>query len=222
MKTSRLVLAATALLGFIVSPVLAAEPGTWTLKGGVGTVAPKGSNLTFSDEIDTITIHVDDGTSFTLSATYMFTENWGFEVLAAAPFEHDIKASVEGSVGKAKIGSTKHLPPTFSAIYHFAPDATFQPYIGVGVNWTLFSSTKLVPELAADGLIDLDLDDSVGVATVIAGDWMLSDKLLLSIEARWINIESDAKLIIDGGDDLPIGTVEIDPWVYAIYLGYRF
>jgi len=102
------------------------------------------------------------------------------------------------------------------------PVATFQPYVGVGLNWTTFFDTKLVPELAADGLVDLDLDDSFGLATVIAGDWMLSDKMLLSIEARWINIETDADLVVTGEGSAPIGTVKIDPWVYAIYLGYRF
>jgi outer membrane protein len=222
MKFSRLIPVILALLGFIASPVLAAEPGTWVLKGGVGMVAPKSNNLTFTDGADTVHIKVDDATSLALTATYMFTENWGFEVLGAWPFEHDIKVSLSGEPGSAKIGSTKHLPPTFSGVYHFAPDATFQPYVGAGINWTTFFDTKLVPELAAEGLVDLDLDDSFGLAAVLGGDWMINDKMLFSVEARWMNIESDATLLADDGSSASIGTVKIDPWVYAIYLGYRF
>lgn len=228
MKTSRLIPVALALLGFIATPVLAAEPGTWTLKGGVGVVDPKNRNLSFELEGDSLRIDVDSATSLALSATYMFTENWGFEILGAWPFDHDIKlaAVAGGQAGAARIASTKQLPPTFSGVYHFAPDATFQPYIGAGLNWTTFFDTSVVSELAAEGISDIDLDDSFGLATVIGGDWMINDNMLLSIEARWINIETDATLkgdlFADVGGSASIGTVKIDPWVYAINLGYRF
>ena len=223
MKLSRLIPVTLALLGFIAAPVLAADPGTWILKGGVGMVAPKNHNLTVTDGADTLVVNVDDATSLALSASYMFTENWAFEVLGAWPFKHDIKASIAGTPGSAKLGSTKHLPPTFSGVYHFSPDATFQPYLGAGLNWTTFFDSKLVPDLAVDGgPVDIDLDDSFGLAAVVGGDWMLNDKMLLSIEARWMDIDSDATLIYDDGSSESIGTVKIDPWVYAIYIGYRF
>ena len=51
MKTSKLLIAAVAVLTFVASPVLAAEPGTWTLRAGVGMVSPKSNNLVFTVEI---------------------------------------------------------------------------------------------------------------------------------------------------------------------------
>lgn len=233
MKLSKLLLAGTALLALVASPVLASEPGTWTLRAGVGTVQPESNNLTFSDGVDTLRVDVDSGTAMTLSATYMFSENWGFDILAATPFSHDINAAVVlGGPGPGpnitpfvKIAETKQLPPTFSVQYHFVPDGTFQPFVGLGFNWTTFFDTKVSPDLAAQGITDLDLDDSFGLAAQIGADWNINDNWLVNFDVRWINIESDAKLtatVPAPAEVLEIGTVTVDPWVYAINLGYRF
>jgi outer membrane protein len=231
MKTSRLLLAATTLLTFVASPLLAAEPGTWKLRAGVGTVAPESNNLTTDLGGDTLVIDVDDGTALTLSATYMFTEHWAFDILASSPFSHDITATVIASVdpgfstNPVKIAETKHLPPTFSVQYHFMPDGQFQPFVGLGVNWTTFFDTKVDPALAAGGITGLDLDDSFGIAAQIGADLMLSDRWLVNLDVRWINIETDAALSGEAfapATKVDIGTVTIDPWVYAVNVGYSF
>jgi outer membrane protein len=233
MKTLKLFLAATALLALAASPALAAEPGTWTLRAGVGTVQPQSNNLTFSDGVDTLRVDVDSATAMTLSATYMFTENWGFDILAATPFSHDINAAVVlGGPGPgpnispfAKIAETKQLPPTFSIQYHFIPDGTFQPFVGLGMNWTTFFDTKVSSDLAAEGITDLKLDDSIGLAAQVGADWNISDNWLVNLDVRWVKIESDASLTMTvpaPAQVLDIGKVSVDPWVYAINLGYRF
>ena len=205
------------LLGTLLSTVAAAhEDGTWILRAGVGNVAPDNPTLDLSADADTVVVvvDVDDGTSLVLSATYMFTRNWAFDILAAYPFSHDINLVVNGE--SAKVASTDHLPPTFSVQYHFLPDASFQPYVGVGLNWTTFFSTDTVEDLANQG-VGLSLDDSFGIAAQFGGDILLGDHWVLNADVRWINIESDANL---GGED--VGTVKIDPWVYAVNVGYRF
>jgi len=231
MKALRIVLAATALLSFVAAPLFAAEPGTWKLRAGVGTVAPESSNLTTDLGNDTLVIDVDDGTALTLSATYMITEHWAFDILAASPFSHDINARVIASVDPGfspnsfKVAETKHLPPTFSFQYHFIPDGTIQPFVGLGLNWTTFFDTKIDPALAAGGITDLKLDDSFGIAAQLGADWMLNDNWLINVDVRWINIETDAALsgpAFAPATSVDIGTVAIDPWVYAINVGYSF
>ena len=207
-------LIATALLAGATAPAQAYDAGDWIIRAGVGVVDPKSDNLVDSDGVDTIKVQVDSGTSLTLSGTYMFTRNWAFDILAAYPFTHDIKLDVNGD--SAKIAETDHLPPTFSVQYHFIPDGKFQPYAGIGVNWTTFFNTDTVSELSEQG-INLELDDSFGVAAQLGADWLLNDSWLLNFDLRWINIESDAKLAGESA-----GTVEIDPWVYSINVGYRF
>lgn len=226
-------LVAAGLLALAAGPALAYEEGTWIFRGGVGTVAPKSDNYEEVLDGTSLIVDVDNGTSLTLMGTYMFTENWAFDVLASLPFSHDIDATVSnddlGTV-TAPLAETKHLPPTFSIQYHFSPDANFQPYVGAGVNWTTFFSTDLnsgTAELL--GLEKLKLDDSFGLALQIGGDWQLNEKWLLNFDVRYIDIETDATLtILDDTVDPPesvtgdIGTVEIDPWVYSINIGFKF
>jgi outer membrane protein len=183
------------------------------LRAGVGVVAPDSDNLVLDP--DTI-VQVDDGTSLTLMGTYMFSPNWAFDILASWPFSHDIK------LAGTKIGETEHLPPTFSMQYHFLPDGTFQPYVGAGLNYTTFFSSKVTQELTdALGITDIDLDDSFGLALQFGGDFLLGDRWLLNVDVRWIDIESDLTAS-DGTTSEEVGTVKIDPWVYSLNLGFRF
>ena len=138
----RMTLCATALLG-AVNTAAAFEQGDWLIRFGLSNVDPKSDNSPI--------VSVDSAASATVNFTYMMTNNWAVEVLAAYPFEHDISL-----VGGPEVGSTKHLPPTVSLQYHFMADRAFQPYVGAGVNYTLFFSEDLYGPLAG---ADLSLDD---------------------------------------------------------------
>jgi outer membrane protein len=221
MKSSKYLLAAGALLALV-------EAGTWVLRAGVGVVAPDSDNLVVDDGVETITVNVDDGTSLTLMGTYMFSPNWGFDILASWPFKHDINVSIIDNVDptfdpiSAKVAETEHLPPTFSLQYHFLPDSTFQPYVGAGVNYTTFFSTDVTQTLTdLTGITDIDLDDSFGLALQFGGDFLLGDRWLINVDVRWIDIESDLT-VSDGLVSAEFGTVKIDPWVYSVNLGFRF
>jgi outer membrane protein len=225
MKTFTKSVVAAGLIALIAGPALAYEPGTFILRGGVGTIDPKSHSLKFSDGIDDVTISVDRSTSMTLTGTYMINENWAIDVLAALPFKHDIKATVDVGAGPetAKIADTKQLPPTVSFQYHFKPDADFQPYVGLGLNWTRFSDTKLVSGMIDEDVNELCLDNSLGVAAQFGGDWKVGERTVVNLDVRWIDIDSDisvAGAAFDGKEK--IGTAQIDPWSYALSLGYRF
>jgi outer membrane protein len=224
-----LLLASTAILLSASALVQAHEAGDFIFRAGVGVVEPKSGNLNLPD-LDlgagpiSASIEVDSGTSLTLTGTYMMTDNWAFDVLAAWPFKHDVDLDISG-VGSVPIAEVEHLPPTLSIQYHFVPDAVFQPYVGLGVNYTTFLSEDLTAEARDAGLTDLSLDSSFGIAAQVGADWVLNDKWMVHFEARWINIESDADVTLDDGTGPvsgELGTVKIDPYVLSVELGYRF
>lgn len=191
---------ALALLG-ASSAALAHEKGDWLLRVGGGSVDPKSNN---GDVVD-----VDNGTSATISLGYMITEHWAVDVLAAWPFKHNINLK-DGT----RVASTKQLPPTVLMQYHFLPNADFQPYIGLGVNFTTFFDTDTTGPLAGTSL---KLKDSWGLAGQVGLDWMWGDKWFFNLDAKYIDIETDA--ILDG---VFLEKVEIDPMVYTASVGYRF
>ena len=87
---------------------------------------------------------LNSDTQLGLNFAYMVTDNFGIELLAATPFSHDV--GVKGMPGafaglNGKLGSLKHLPPTISAVYYpLDKSSAFQPYVGVGINYTWFLS----------------------------------------------------------------------------------
>ena len=192
-----------AILSTTVSgTAMAVEQGDMLLRFGYTDVSPKSNN----HEV----VSVDSAASLGLSFAYMMTSNLSLEVLAAYPFEHDIKLNGGGG----KVASTKHLPPTVSLQYHFMPTNTFKPYLGVGVNYTTFFDTKTTGALEGT---KLSLGDSWGLEGEIGADFMLNENWLLNFSARYIDIETKAKL-----DGTSLGTVKIDPWVYSFFVGYKF
>ncbi len=192
--------AAAALL--VCAPAAnAADAGDWTFRIGPYGVLPKSDNGTITS--------VDDGFALGFNFTYHFDSNWALEVLAATPFSHDVNL-----VGGPQVGETKHLPPTVSMQYHFDTEGRIHPYVGLGVNWTIFFDEETTGPLAGS---DLDLDDSLGFAAQIGADIDLNDTWFMNVDVRYMNIETDAEL-----DGVFLEKVEIDPWVVGLEVGRRF
>jgi outer membrane protein len=141
----------------------------------------------------------------TITGEYFLKDNLGVEVLAALPFQHDISV-----VGVGKVGSTKHLPPTVSLQYHFG-QGKVKPFVGIGVNYTTFFSSKAEGAIAG---ANLDLSDSWGLAAHLGVDFKVGEKGAIRIDYRKIDIDTKVKL--NGANLGTRNTVNIDPSVYGI------
>jgi outer membrane protein len=200
-----------AVAAALAAPVAAhAEKGDWLFRIGLSQVNPDETNL----ETALGDVVVDSDISPTFNVSYFLTDHISTELLAAWPFTHglDLKTGAPGD-DKTRIGSVDHLPPTLSLNWHFNPNGTFRPYIGAGVNYTMFSNEETRSPL---GGASLKLDDSIGAAGQVGVD-IGSGNWFANLNVRYIQIESDAQL--NGSD---IGTVEINPWVYGVHVGYKF
>jgi outer membrane protein len=194
---SLLIAAALALAG----TAQAAEPSPWIFRIGAHDVAPKSGNHSV--------VNVDDAKTLTFNLTRMVDEHWGVELLAAIPFQHDINLN-----GGGKVADVKHLPPTLSVQYHFAPEARFRPYVGAGLNATIFFSEHTTGALEG---ADLSLGTSFGAAAQAGLDFDVSQNWFLNADLRWIDIDTKAKL-----DGASLGNVAIDPLTFGISIGRRF
>ncbi|RMX05006.1 OmpW family protein [Corticibacter populi] len=202
-------LIATGMLA--ASPVLAHQTGDVLLKFGLTHVKPKSDNGSVAG--NSIDLDVGSSTRPSFSLTYLATDNIGIELLGALPFKHSVHGSTAaGALGQ--IGETKQLPPTLSLQWHFLPQSTIQPYVGLGVNYTRFFSTKARGPLAGSRL---KLDDSWGLAGQLGVDIKIDDKWFFTTDVRYIDISSDVKL---NGEK--IGKAKIDPWTLSVGVGYRF
>jgi outer membrane protein len=120
------------------------------------------------------------------------------------------------------VAEVKHLPPTLSAVYYFDTSGNFKPYLGAGLNFTTFFSEDATASFeAAAGSTDVSLSDSWGLAVQFGIDYELSEKWSLNASARHIVISTDADIqTTDLG--LIETTVDIDPTVYSLSVGYKY
>ena len=210
MNTLRIALAAT--LALAATPALAQSAGTWTVGVGAHNVAPKSDNGTLTaTPLGNLKMDVGSNIRPTITAEYFVKDNLGVEVLAALPFQHDISV-----VGVGKVGSTKHLPPTVSLQYHFG-QGKVKPFVGVGLNYTTFFSTKSEGAIAGT---NLDLSDSWGLAAHLGVDFKVGEKGAIRIDYRKIDIDTKVKL--NGANLGTNNTVNIDPSVYGVAYVFAF
>ncbi|HNV80198.1 MAG TPA: OmpW family outer membrane protein [Thermomonas sp.] len=204
MNTLRIALA--AVLALAATPALAQSAGTWTVGIGAHNVAPKSDNGTLTaTPLGNLKMDVGSNVRPTITGEYFLKDNLGVEVLAALPFQHDISV-----VGVGKVGSTKHLPPTVSLQYHFG-QGKVKPFVGIGVNYTTFFSSKAEGAIAG---ANLDLSDSWGLAAHLGVDFKVGEKGAIRIDYRKIDIDTKVKL--NGANLGTRNTVNIDPSVYGI------
>lgn len=188
-------------------PCLAQSQGDWTVAVGAHQVNPDSGNGSLAG--GTLPLDVGSDVKPTITAEYFIRDNLGIEVLASWPFEHDIAID-----GIGRVGSAKHLPPTFSLQYHFNGEGRVSPFVGAGVNYTTFFSEDTSGALAGN---DLSLDDSWGVALHAGLDFAVGERGAIRIDMRWIDIDSDVE--VDGAD---LGTANIDPLVYGVAWRFGF
>ncbi len=211
----------------VAAAALAVSSGAFAtdiqLRVGAANVAPKSDNNPL--------VTVESATQLSLGATVYFTKNFAIDVLGALPFKHDIKLTAAGAnaVGGALgvtvpagfvAASTKHLPPTISAQWHFLPGNVVDPYVGLGVNYTNFFNKETT--VAGSKLV---LPPSWGLAAEVGIDFNVGNGWVVTGDVRYAKISTSAKLLLPTTPApvwVAVGDVNIDPMVYGINFGKHF
>ena len=213
------------------APVLAYQAGDIILRAGAAYVSLEedSSNLTLNGNAVPLTggdsSSADNSTRLGVTGSYMFNAHWGMEFWLSTPFVHT--GSGTAQLNGLGVADSKQVMPTLSAIYYFQSEQRFKPYIGAGINYTVFFDEDLSPE--ADNTLsglgftngDVDFDDSWGIAWQAGFDYALNDKWLLNASVRWIDVDTEGAITFDGGNRLT-SDLELDPWVYTLSGGYQF
>ena len=222
-------LSASLIALALAAPVAHAhQAGDFILRAGAITTAPNedsGDIKLDGTKVGGTKATLDSDTQLGLAFAYMLTDHIGLELLAATPFQHEVGVKGLGAGLDGKLANIKQLPPTLSLQYYpMEPNSRFQPYAGVGINYTLFFDEDLSSARKQQGFSNLKLQDSVGIAGQLGMDYMLTDNLLVNASVWYVDI--DTKATVDGPSALGYSktkvNVEVDPWVYMVGLGYKF
>ncbi len=211
-----------------------AEQGDWVVRLRATNVSPNESSdlgkyvnknvanvMTPSSELK-----VDSNTIPELDISYYWTKNIATELILALGTKHDVKISGDsaGTVGNQKLGEVDLLPPTLTVQWHFNPDATFDPYVGAGVNATFMLDRYLRGSAGAINGEKIKIDrSSFGPALQAGFDINLKDGWLLNADVKrvWIDTDVELKSAITG-HWTKIDSLDINPWVLSLGVGKRF
>lgn len=193
----------------LASAVVAQEKSPWLIRARAIAVVP--------DEDATISVIGGDVTVDTdympeLDFTYFFTENIAVELILATTNHNAV--AVGTALGDVPLGDVQVLPPTLTLQYHFPLGGRVKPYVGAGINYTMFFDATP----AGGAITSISYGNGVGLALQAGIDIAIDDHWLFNIDVKKIFL--DTKVSINGG--AIIADVDIDPWVVGIGFGYRF
>ena len=161
-----------------------------------------------------------------LDFTYFFTENFAAELILGTA-KHDVNtvgsdiSAVGGPTSfNVDLGSVMLLPPTLTAQYHFFPlgEKNFKPYVGAGVNYTLFYNVK------SGDVADVTYDNALGYAAQLGFDLMLDETFFINVDVKRLFLSTDVS--VDASNLAPgliiPAEVDINPWLIGVGVGMKF
>ena len=182
---------------------MAQDSGDWVLRA-------RALNLQSANKDTTgLNLSVNDKTFPEVDIAYFLTPNVAVELVLTYPQKHDIRSNGN------KIGTLKHLPPTLLAQWHF-PMGGFRPYVGAGLNLTLFSDVKFDPAIQA-ALSPSIKNRSTGAAVQVGVDVPMGGGWLLNVDVKKVQIKTD---VFSFG--AKAGTFKVDPTLLSVGFGKRF
>ncbi len=166
-------------------------------------------------------VSVDNSIMPEVDITYMATDHIGFELIAATT-KHSASGRTGTTGGIGKLASTWVLPPTLTVQYHPVVDGHVRPYVGAGLNYTLFYAEDASAGLeAAVGKTKVHMSDSVGWAGQIGVDIDLNDRIFLNLDVKYIDIDTKTRLATTAAGTQRV-KLALDPLVFGVGVGMRF
>ena len=165
-----------------------------------------------------------------LDISYFFTQSIAAElILGVTP--HSITGT--GTLANINVGHAWLLPPTLLLQYHWTDFGAFKPYVGVGVNYTVFfdqSSGNALTILPAVGtpaaITGLHINNAFGAAAQAGFDYMIDQHWGVNVDVKKLYLQPgySATAFVPA---VPVslgvnGTAHINPWLIGTGVTYKF
>ena len=164
-------------------------------------------------------LHISDQVVPELDISYFFTPNIAAELILGVTRHH---LTGSGTLQGLDIGKTTLLPPTLTLQYHFTNFGAFKPYIGAGVNYTVFFSQTAGNTANGAGVIVTrsHLHNSWSPALQIGFDYMIDKHWGINVDVKklWLRPSWDG----DSTAGALTGKVNLDPWLIGAGVTYKF
>lgn len=202
------------------SPVLAGD------NSGNFMVRLQGTEVITQDKVNSLTVNGVDNKVLgadasvsnefipTLTLTYFANKNIAVELFCCFA-----KVDVQGKGALApagQIADTWIFPPILTLQYHFDPINGIKPYVGAGVEWIHYFSSKSGKNLPGS----VNFSDSIGLALQAGVDVQLGGGWYGNLDVKKVWLDTDVTWRTGG--NVIKANVDVDPLIISAGVGYRF
>nr|WP_162492971.1 OmpW family outer membrane protein [Bradyrhizobium sp. CCGE-LA001] len=165
------------------------------------------------------TLSISDQSIPELDITYFFTRNIAAELILGVTRHHITGA---GTLDGHDIGKASLLPPTLTLQYHFTDFGAFKPYVGAGINYTVFFNQSAAnTRFAGLAVTDLRISNQVAPAIQFGFDYMLDRHWGVNFDIKKLWLRPDYSATVNNA--IPVyGQANIDPWLVSGGIAYKF
>ncbi|PIV16492.1 MAG: OmpW family protein [Flavobacteriales bacterium CG03_land_8_20_14_0_80_35_15] len=198
---------------FLSTGSLVAQEKNWKARVRVISVSP---NESAKIQVIGGDVKISNEVVPELDFTYYFNKNWAAELILATT-NHDVKA-IGTSAGNIPLGDVWLLPPTLTFQYHLTSLKNIEPYIGAGINYTIFYN-------ADSGAVvnNVKYDNTFGFALQTGLDIDLNKKWFLNFDLKKIFLNTTATVNATTALGATVDAdVDIDPLILGFGFGMRF
>lgn len=228
-QAPRLVVAAAAL-SLLAFGAQATEQGTSTVYLGGAYIDVHSSAPPLSDPTGKVPppgaqVRVGDSSTVGFGYTYRFLPQWSVEAALGIPPTH--KTYGQGFLTPfGELSSVKEESPSVFFNYHLGSYGNFEPFVGLGLNFTHFSDAHSTASgnAASGGPTRIELSNSWGLATHVGGTYAIDKHWSIVGTVAYADVKSDmtATTTTSAGDLVRTTRIKFNPVVYTLSIGYNF
>lgn len=160
----------------------------------------------FFDAISGFDPDISTGYAPEVDITYFLSKKIAIELMVTTT-THDVEIE-DGQ----NLGSVSLIPPTLSLQYHFY-HKNFKPYIGAGLNYTIFYGEE------AGDLDAISYENELGYVLQAGIDYNLSDKWFINLDFKKIFLKTE---VTPNNDATSTALTNFDPLVMGFGVGMKF
>lgn len=190
----------------------------WMLRvRALGVVTRDSGNV---DQVVGSGLSTSDSVVPELDISYFFTQNIAAELILGVTRHHVTGTGVAATNG-LDVGKAWLLPPTLTLQYHFTDFGAFKPYVGAGVNYTVFFGQSAGN--VSNGIVTVtrsNLHNTWSPALQIGFDYMIDKHWGFNVDVKklWLRPNWDG----DSNVGALTGKVNLDPWLIGAGVTYKF
>ena len=219
-----------ALLMITGISAFAQQKNEWNIRlRGIGVIPQESATISvIGGDINLSNAYVPE-----LDFTYFFANNFSAELILGTA-RHNVKTvgsnlTAIGGAASANVdlGKVWLLPPTLTLQYHLPTKCAIKPYLGAGINYTIFYGVNKGPVVQG-----VDYKNTASFAAQAGVDVNISKNVFLNIDLKKLMLSTTAT--VDASNLTPAGSpglapvlrnikadVNIRPWIVGFGVGYR-